>query len=288
MISCALAVINPGDEVVVLEPFYENYGPDVILCGAQPKFVALREPDWSIDERELRQAISDRTKAVILNTPNNPTGKVFSAEELELIASLCLKYDALVLSDEIYEHITFDGTGHVPIASLPGMRERTITINSLSKTYSVTGWRIGWALGPRHLIDGVRKVHDFVTVGAPAPLQAAGVTALQMPQSYYVKLASDYQVRRDLLIRYLEEAGFHCSMPKGAYYVMTDISGFGCPSDVEFAHRLIANVGVGGVPGSSFYHLPELGRQKFRFVFAKRLETLEAAGRQLLKTKDLL
>src|SRR5690242_21248503 len=225
MIASLTAVTNPGDEVVIFEPFYENYGPDTKLCGAVPRFVHLRPPDWSFDPEELRRAFSPRTKAIILNSPNNPTGKVFSREELTFIASLCQEFDALAITDEIYEHILFDGAAHVPIMSLPGMRDRAVLVNSLSKTYSVTGWRVGWVLAPPDLTDSIRKVHDFLTVGAATPLQHAGVLALSWGDDYYAKLSAEYAGRRDHIVQTLTSAGLRCFVPRGAYYVMTDISG---------------------------------------------------------------
>src|SRR5580700_999972 len=232
MISTLLAVCNPGDEVVIFEPFYENYGPDSVLSGAKPVFVKLRPPataegEWTFDERELRAAFHGQTKAIILNTPNNPTGKVFTRSELELIRDLCVEFNVLAITDEIYEHILYDGTQHISMASLEGMSERTVTINGLSKSYSVTGWRVGWAVAPPAITNAIRKVHDFLTVGAPAPLQEAGAAALGLPRAYYENLANGYKARRDRLIPALIEAGFRCFRPRGAYYVMTDISAFG-------------------------------------------------------------
>src|SRR5690242_254046 len=224
MIASLLAVTNPGDEVIVFEPYYENYGPDTLLCEAERKLVALRPPDWTFDPDELRRAFSSRTKAIILNTPNNPTGKVFSRAELEFIAGLCQEFDALAITDEIYEHILYDGAKHIPIAMLPGMRERSVIVNSMSKTYSVTGWRVGWVLAAPDLAESIRKVHDFLTVGAAAPLQQAGVLALNSPDAYYAKLAATYGARRDKMLGLLERAGFRCFRPNGAYYIMTDVS----------------------------------------------------------------
>jgi aspartate/methionine/tyrosine aminotransferase len=265
----------------VFEPFYENYGPDAILCDATPRFVRLREPDWSYDPAELEAAFSDRTKAIVINTPNNPTGKVFTRAELGHIASLCQKWNAVAITDEIYEHILYDGAEHVTMASLPGMRERTVTISGISKTYSVTGWRVGWCLAPPHLTAAIRKVHDFLTVGAPAPLQEGAAAALSLPDSYYAQLAADYRERREFLVPALENAGFRAFNPRGAYYVMTDISSFGFPDDVTFARNLVSTVGVAAVPGSSFYSNPEAGRQRLRFHFARRRATLEAAVERL-------
>jgi aminotransferase len=281
MAATMLALVNPGEEVVIFEPYYENYGPDAILCGATPRFVRLREPDWSYDPAELERAFSNRTKAIVINTPGNPTGKVFTREELAHIAALCEKWGAITITDEIYEHIVYDGATHVPPASLPGMRERTVTISGLSKTYSVTGWRIGWCLAPPELTGAIRKVHDFLTVGAPAPLQEAAAVALQSPSSYYTDLADNYRKRRDYLLPALESAGFRTFKPRGAYYIMTDISAFGASDDVTFARSLVAGAGVAAVPGSSFYSDPSAGRQRLRFHFARRRETLEAAAKRL-------
>jgi aspartate/methionine/tyrosine aminotransferase len=285
MIATLLALVNPGEEVIVFEPFYENYGPDAILCGATPRFVRLREPDWAYDPAELAAAFSDRTKAIIINTPNNPTGKVFSRAELEHIASLCRKWDVVAVTDEIYEHMTYDGAEHVTLASLDGMRERTVTISGISKTFSVTGWRVGYCLASPPLTGAIRKVHDFLTVGAPAPLQEAAATALALPDEYYRTLADGYRARRDFLVPALEAAGFRTFQPRGAYYVMTDISRFGFPDDVAFARHLVAEGGVAAVPGSSFYSDPAAGRQRLRFHFARRRETLEAAVQRLGQLK---
>jgi len=283
MMATMMGIIDPGDEVVIFEPFYENYGPDAILSGATPRYVALREPDWSFDPDELAARFNNHTKAIILNTPNNPTGKVFSRAELETIAALCRKWDVVAISDEIYEHILYDTAQHVPIASIEGMADRTVTINSLSKTYSVTGWRVGWAISPPSLTGAIRKVHDFLTVGAAAPLQEAGVAALGVDDSYYVELARSYQRRRDTLLEILERHHFTCYQPQGAYYIMTDIAGFGFGDDVEFARYLVTEVGVAAVPGSSFYRNAELGRTKLRFCFCKKDETLAEADRRMAK-----
>ena len=290
MMATMMAIIDPGDEVIVFEPFYENYGPDAILSGATPRFVTLREPDalagrtdWTFDAEELAGAFNDKTKAIILNTPNNPTGKVFTRDELETIAALCRKWDVVAISDEIYEHIIYDGWQHIPIASIEGMSDRTVTINSLSKTYSVTGWRVGWAISPPSLTGAIRKVHDFLTVGAAAPLQEAGVVALSVPDAYYADLARAYQRRRDLLLDILERHHFTCYKPHGAYYIMTDISAFGAADDVQFARHLIKDVGVAAVPGSSFYRHAADGRTKLRFCFCKKDETLAEADRRMAR-----
>ena len=281
MMSTMMAIIDPGDEVVIFEPFYENYGPDAILSGATPRYVTLHEPTWSFDPGELEAAFNNRTKAIILNTPNNPTGKVFSRAELETIAALCRKWDAIAISDEIYEHIIYDGHRHVPIATIDGMAERTVTINGLSKTYSVTGWRVGWTISPPSLTGAIRKVHDFLTVGAAAPLQEAGAVALGLPDQYYLDLAKQYQRRRDVLLEILKRHRFTCYPPFGAYYIMTDISTFGFSDDVAFARYLVKDIGVAAVPGSSFYQSPAKGRTKLRFCFCKRDETLAEADRRL-------
>jgi aminotransferase len=281
MIAALLAVTNPGDEVIIFEPYYENYGPDAFLCDAQRKFVRLRPPDWSFDPDELRRAFSPKTKAIILNSPNNPTGKVFTRAELEVIANLCQEFDALAITDEIYEHILYDGASHVPIATLEGMRERTVLVNSMSKTYSVTGWRVGFVLAAPDLTDSIRKVHDFLTVGAAAPLQQAGVVALNLPDSYYEKLSMEYQKRRDLLLDRLDEAGFRCFRPQGAYYIMADIGEFGYADDVSFVRHLVKDPGVAAVPGSSFYSDSNAGVALIRFCFCKKYETLEKAGDRL-------
>jgi aminotransferase len=283
MMSTMMAIIDPGDEVIVFEPFYENYGPDAILSGATPRYVTLHEPDWSFDADELAAAFNNKTKAIILNTPNNPTGKVFSRAELETIAALCRKWDAIAISDEIYEHIIYDGHAHVPIATIEGMAERTVTINGLSKTYSVTGWRVGWTISPASLTGAIRKVHDFLTVGAAAPLQEAGAVALGLPDQYYVDMAVNYRKRRDVLLDILERNHFTCFKPYGAYYIMTDISVFGFSNDVEFARYLVKEIGVAAVPGSSFYKDPAKGRTKLRFCYCKRDETLTEADRRLAK-----
>jgi aspartate/methionine/tyrosine aminotransferase len=280
MIAAMLGLLDPGDEIVVFEPYYENYGPDAILAGATPRYVTLHEPDWSIDPDELRAAFGPRTRGIVVNSPHNPTGKVFSRSELELIADLCLEFDALAFTDDIYEHIVFDGE-HIPLATLPGMAARTVSIHSMSKSYSVTGWRIGWAIAPADLSVGIRRVHDFLTVGAAAPLQAAAVVALNFPDAYYDDLVAGYRERRDALLPSLRAAGFRVHEPAGAYYVMTDIRELTDEDDVAFAMRLIDDPGVAAVPGSSFFSRPELGRTKLRFAFPKRLETLAAAAERL-------
>jgi aspartate/methionine/tyrosine aminotransferase len=273
MIAAMLAAVDPGDEVVVFEPFYENYGPDCILSGAVPRYITLRAPDWTFDEDELRAAFGPRTRAIVVNTPHNPTGKVFSREELTLIAGLCQEHGAIAITDEIYEHLVYRGE-HVSMATLPGMEDRTITISGASKTYSVTGWRVGWLIAPPNLSAGIRKVHDFLTVGAAHPLQVAVATALGFPDAFYDSLLEEYRERRDAIIAGLTEIGFEVRAPDGAYYVMAGIGRFGFDDDVAFARHLIETVAVATVPASSFFHDPALGRRQVRFSFPKRMETL--------------
>ncbi len=287
MLAVLLAVVNPGDEVVIFEPFYENYGPDVIISDATPVYVALRPPRFSFALDELRAACSARTKAIIINTPHNPSGHVFTDNELAQIAAVCREFDCLAITDEIYEHILYDGRTHVSIASLPGMRDRTITIGGLSKTYSETGWRLAYAVAPAPLTAAIRKMHDFLTVGAPHPLQWAGVCALNFPDSYYVQLATDYAARRAILTGALS-AAFPIYIPEGAYYVLADISACGFPDDVQFCDWLVREAGVAAVPGSSFYQHPDLGRQLVRFTFCKREETLHEAARRLVRVPELI
>jgi aminotransferase len=287
MLSTLLAVLNPGDEVVIFEPFYENYGPGCIISGAIPVWVPLEPPDFGFDADRLARAIGPRTRAIVFNSPNNPSGKVFSRAELQVIADLCLKHDLLAITDEIYEHIVFDGLGHTPIATLPGMAERTVTISGISKSYSVTGWRVGWAIAPADISVGIRRAHDFVTVGAPHPLQQAAVVALELPDPYYAQLRESYQARRDLLLGLVERAGFTAFRPSGAYYILTDAADLmkrhEVSDDTAFAMFLIKHVGVATVPGSSFYAHPELGATKIRFCFPKTEDMLREAGDRLLK-----
>jgi aspartate/methionine/tyrosine aminotransferase len=297
MMSAMLAIINPGDEIVVFEPFYENYGPDAILSGAKPRFVKMRPPkseksDWTFDEQELTAAFGPHTKAIILNTPNNPTGKFFTRAELEFIRDLCVRWNAYCVTDEIYEHILYDGAAHISMARIDGMRDRTIVINGMSKTYSVTGWRVGWALAPAEATAAIRKVHDFLTVGAAAPLQQAGAIALRSSQAYYDKLAADYAVRRQRLLNILSASGFTVFKPRGAYYIMTDISRFPDPDaalypaetkDVRFAKYLVQEIGVAVVPGSSFYNDARDGTSQVRFTFCKKESTLAAAEERLAR-----
>ena len=288
MLSALLAIINPGDEVIIFEPFYENYGPDTIISGATPVYVPLRETrasNFTYDTTELRNAFSANTKAIILNTPHNPLGKVFTLDELQQVADLCCEYDCLAITDEIYEQMIYDGNSHISIGSLPMMQARTITVSGLSKIYSMTGWRLGYVIAPEPLTAAIRKMHDFLTVGAPHPLQRAGIAALNLPQSYYQELVAKYDKNRRQFASVLMEAGFRCQPPAGAYYIMTDIADFGFPDDVTFAHWLIEEIGVGGVPGSSFYSRPELGKTKLRFMFSMAEERLAEAGERLMQVK---
>ncbi|MCU1291080.1 MAG: aminotransferase [Acidobacteria bacterium] len=302
MIAGMLATVDAGEEVIVFEPFYENYAPDAILSDAKPVHVPLysSENGWHFEKDELRAAFNEKTKAIIVCTPNNPTGKVFSREELEYIAELCKEFEVICFTDEIYEHIIYDfgltnnenqKSGdrkpvHISMAQIEGMRERTVIVNSLSKTYSVTGWRVGYVIAPPDITNAIRKVHDFLTVGAANPLQHAGAYALSLPESYYAGLQKEYQSKRDYIVPVLRKAGLKCGMPEGAYYVMTDISDFGFADDVEFTKFLIREIGVAVVPGSSFYHDKSLGSQKVRFCFCKKNETLEAAAERLEKLKS--
>ncbi len=289
MIAAMMATVDPGEEVVVFEPFYENYAPDAILSDATPRHVPLYRTDngFVFDREELKAAFNERTKAIIICNPNNPTGKVYTREELEFIADLCKEYQALCFTDEIYEHITYnieedgDPFEHVSMATIEGMRDRTVVVNSLSKTYSVTGWRVGYCIAPPDISSAIRKVHDFLTVGAANPLQHAGAYALALPPSYYEELQKEYQRKRDFIVPVLRDAGFKCDTPEGAYYVMADISDFGFANDIEFTKHLIREIGVAVVPGSSFYHEPSMGAQLVRFCFCKKDETLEAAAERL-------
>ncbi len=290
MIAAMMATVDEGEEVVVFEPFYENYAPDAILSDARPRHVPLHrtEAGFVFDRDELRAAFNERTKAIIICNPNNPTGKVFNREEMEFIADLCKEFDALCFTDEIYEHIIYSVDGvppadHISMATLPGMRERTVVVNSMSKTYSVTGWRVGWCIAPPDITSAIRKVHDFLTVGAANALQHAGAYALSLPQDYYASLQGIYQEKRDFIVPVLKNAGFKCDYPEGAYYVMADISAFGFDNDVDFTRHLIREVGVAVVPGSSSYHDPKIGSQMVRFCFCKKDETLAAAAENLQK-----
>lgn len=290
MISALLATLDPGDEVIVFEPFYENYGPDAILSGAVPRFVSLRPPHWSFDEKELAAAFNEKTRGIVVNTPHNPTGKVFTRAELECIGRLALKHNALIYTDEIYEHIWYDGKQHVYPIALDGLREQTVMISGVSKSYSATGWRIGYAIAPPDVTAAIRKVHDFLTVGAPAPLQEGAAVALGFGDAYYEKMRVEYEQRRTFCLKMLEDAGFRCFAPEGAYYVMTE---YPVPNpagiendDVAFAKYLVEKIGVATVPGSSFYRPGAAeGRRMIRFNFSKKMETLQAATERLKKLK---
>jgi aminotransferase len=292
MIATLKAVVNPGDEIIIFEPYYENYGPDAILSGARPRYVRLRSPDWHYDSNELADAFNANTKAIIINTPNNPTGKVFSRAELEEIAKLCIQWDCLAITDEIYEHIIYGNQQHVSIAALAGMADRTVTINSLSKTYSVTGWRVGWALARKDITDRIRKVHDFLTVGAPTPFQKAGVCALNFEETYYESLRSRYAHARDRLCQALLDAGFNLELPKGAYYIMTDadrlMDQVGADSAYAFSLKLIQLAGIATVPGTAFYHRAEMGNNQVRFCFAKSSAMLDEICLRLKKVKPVV
>ena len=284
MAATMLGVINPGDEVIIFEPFYENYGPDTLLAGGRPVYVPLLRTDdsFKFDPDKLRRAFSSKTKAIVINTPHNPTGKVYSQSELELIAELCIEHNVLALADEPYEHILYDGATHVSIASLPGMEHLTVTVNSASKTFSVTGWRVGWAIALNEDIsNAIRRAHDFLTVGAAAPLQEAIAKGLRFPESYYQELARNYQARRDMTLSILGEVGFDYVTPQGAYYVMTEYPDCGYHDDLEFSHFMAESIGVTPVPGRAFYHDLELGKRFVRFAFAKKLETLEEVRERL-------
>src|SRR5687768_12536941 len=280
MAAVFMALIDPGDEVIVLEPFYENYGPDAILAGAAPVFVPLEPPNWTLDPDRLRAAFTKRTKAIVLNTPHNPTGRVLTRAEMSLIAELCQRHDAWVITDEPYEHIRYAGDHHV-MATFPGMRERTITISSLSKTFSITGWRLGYAVAPPKQTAAIRKVHDFLTVGAPAPLQAAGAIGFAFDADYFNHLALDYKARLHMLAPVLQEVGFRFTMPEGAYYIFADFSEISKKDDVSFAKWMAEDVGVATVPGSSFYHDKKHGAKYVRFAFCKKFETMKRAAERM-------
>jgi aspartate/methionine/tyrosine aminotransferase len=284
MAAVFLALIDPGDEVIIFEPWYENYGPDAILASATPVYVALEPPHWTFDPAKLRAAFGPRTKAIVFNTPHNPTGRVFTRDEMSLIAQLCQQHDVWAITDEIYEHIRYAG-GHHVLATWPGMRERTVTISGLSKTFSCTGWRLGHAIAPERESVAIRKVHDFLTVGAPAPLQAAAAIGMAFDADYYNHMALDYRARRDLIAPVLAEAGFRFTSPEGAYYVLADFSELSDDDDVTFAKWMAKEIGVAGVPGSSFYHDPAMGRSMIRFAFCKKSETLEAAAERLVNLR---
>jgi len=287
MASVFMALMDPGDEVIVLEPFYENYGPDATLAGATPVFVPFERPNWTLDADRLRRAFTKRTKAIVVNTPHNPTGRVLTRAEVSLIAELCIEYDVWAITDEIYEHIRYAGDHHV-MATWPGMRERTITISGLSKTFSCTGWRLGYAVAPHEQTAAIRKVHDFLTVGAPAPLQAAGAVGMAFDNDYFAHLALDYRMRRHILVDALTEAGFRYSLPEGAYYILADFSGLSDLDDVTFAKWMAQEVGVATVPRSSFYHDRALGSKLVRFAFCKKIQTLKRAADRLVRIRESL
>ena len=284
MAATLMAIVDPGDEVIVPEPFYENYGPDAVLCDARPVYIPI-QPDQPLDLDRLAAAFSPRTRAIIVNTPNNPTGRVLTAAELNGIAQLCLRHNVYAVTDEIYEHIRYDGP-HIPLATLPGMRDRTITISGASKTFSVTGWRVGWIVAPPDVSDAIRKVHDFLTVGSPAPLQDAVATALETCDAdFYRGLATQYRARRDYLCRALSSAGFRLSPPEGAYYVLANFSALSAMPDVEFSYWLTRTIGVTPVPGSSFFSDKSMGKSHVRFAFCKTDELLREAGERLAQVR---
>ncbi|MGI0156687.1 MAG: pyridoxal phosphate-dependent aminotransferase, partial [Thermoplasmata archaeon] len=281
MMAALLSIVNPGEEVIVFEPFYENYGPDTIVSGAKARHVPLEGTRWELSEERLKRAFTPRTKAIVVNTPNNPTGKVFSRGELRLIADLCSDHDVVAVTDEIYEHMVYDGGTHLSLAGLGDMADRTVTINGLSKTYSATGWRVGWAIAPTGLAAAMRRAHDFLTVCAPHAFQVAAATALGLPDGYYRQLTRSYQEKRDTFVGGLQRLGFRCALPQGAYYVMTDISAISSLDDRAFALDLVQRCGVATVPGSSFFaHAPD-GKKFVRFVFSKKDATLAEALRRL-------
>ncbi len=288
MLVALISLINPGDEVILTQPFYENYWPDCALAGAKPRFVPLRPPHWRFDPDELAAAFGEQTKAIVICNPNNPTGTVFSRHDLDLVAGLCRKWNVIAITDEIYEHIIYDGLPHVALAGLDGMRERSVTISGMSKTYAVTGWRVGSIIAPPHLSHVFRQVHDYVSIGAAAPLQEAGALAYRFPRSYYAQLAADYQARRDRLSKALWEIGFEFEPPEGAYYIMAGISAFGAIDDVEFSRYLVRDIGVATVPGSSFFEDKALGRTFVRFCFCKRDSTLDEAAQRLRELRVIV
>ena len=283
IVASLLALVNPGEKVVIFEPFYENYLPGLVLSGGTPIFVPLRDPDWTIDERALEQAFAQKPKALILNTPANPSGKVFTREELERIARLCREHDTYVITDEIYEHLTYDGLRHISPASLPGMWERTVTISGCSKTYSVTGWRVGYVIAPAGLMGAIRKVHDYLVVAAPTPFQMAAIKALNLPESYYRDLADHYREKRDFLLQIFRDLEIPVLKTSGAYYMMNRIDSLGWGDDEAFVMALVERAGLAVVPGSSFYHRPEDGKDKVRFCYAKKWETLREVKSRLEK-----
>ena len=287
MATVFLALMDAGDEVIIPEPFYENYGPDAILAGAKPVFVGMDRPNWTLDPDKLRKAFNAKTKAIVVNTPHNPTGRVLTREEMDLIAELCIEHDAWAITDAPYEHMVYSGHHH-EIATWPGMRERTITISSLSKTYSCTGWRIGWIIAPPAQTSPIRKVHDFLTVGAPAPLQTAAAVGFAFDAEYYNHFAADYKAKREFMTNVLREVGFEFSVPEGAYYIFADFSKLSDLDDVTFAKWMTQEIGVATVPGSSFYSNKEDGRSFTRFAFCKKQETLDHAAERLSRLRGAL
>jgi aminotransferase len=287
MATVFLALMDAGDEVIIPEPFYENYGPDAILAGAKPVFVGMDRGNWTLDPDKLRKAFNAKTKAIVVNTPHNPTGRVLTREEMDLIAQLCIEHDAWAITDAPYEHMVYSGHHH-EIATWPGMRERTITISSLSKTYSCTGWRIGWIIAPPAQTSPIRKVHDFLTVGAPAPLQTAAAVGFAFDAEYYNHFTADYKAKREFMTSVLREVGFEFSVPEGAYYIFADFSKLSDLDDVTFAKWMTQEIGVATVPGSSFYSKKEDGRSFTRFAFCKKQETLDHAAERLSRLRGAL
>jgi aspartate/methionine/tyrosine aminotransferase len=292
MMATMLATVNPGDKVVLFEPYYENFGPDTVVSGAFPLFVPLREPEYQPDEEAMKDAFAKKPKAVVVNTPGNPTGRIFTDATLRLVADLCEERGTLAITDEIYEHMVYDGKRHTSIATVGSMAERTVTIGGFSKTYSVTGWRLAYAAGPQPVTDAIKRVHDFLTVGAAHPLQIAAVTALGLPQGYYTWLRDSYQAKRDLLLGSLAEAGFRCHRPDSAYYIIADwtaVAGADAfADDTAFSMWLTKEVGVTCIPGSSFFADPARGRHLVRFAYPKKEETLREAARRLATARERL
>ncbi|MFO1535070.1 MAG: pyridoxal phosphate-dependent aminotransferase, partial [Thermoplasmatota archaeon] len=282
MMATLLGTVDPGDQVVLFEPFYENFGPDAIVSGASPLFVPLVEPEFQPNEERLKEAFARKPKAVVVNTPGNPTGRIFTDATLRLIADLCADHDVLAVTDEIYEYLVYDGKRHTSLATVGDMAERTVTVGGFSKTYSVTGWRLGYTAAPKPVTDAIKRVHDFLTVGAPHPLQVAATAALGLPASYYTELRDGYQQKRDFLLATLRKAGFRCTDPDGAYYILADWTGVGdFPDDTAFAMWMAKEAKVVGIPGSSFFQDGERGRHLIRFAYPKKMETLAEAARRL-------
>jgi N-succinyldiaminopimelate aminotransferase len=290
MFAATVGLTDPGDEVIVFEPVYDSYVPNMVMSGVTPRYVALRAPDWSFDREELAAAFNERTRAIIVNTPHNPTGKVYPPEELSIIAELCQQHDVVAITDEVYEHIVYDGVTHTRMATLPGMAERTLTVSSLGKTFSATGWKIGWAMGARSLVEGLLRVHQFIIFSAASPLQAAAATALNLPNTYYEDLQATYQAKRDYMMGALQDAGFTVLKPQGGYFIMVDWRGVApehIQNDVDFAKWLIAEIGVACIPPSAFYQPADkhLAHHMARFAICKKDETLKAAAERLQKLR---